>query len=61
MSRLKDHIIGIRQDIEQEIENKEITNFKQLKDKYGHIIDENLLKDIWDDIPSWGPLQSKNT
>lgn len=50
MSRYKDYMINLQEDIEHLIKNGQITNFKQLKEDYEHELGIDLLTHIWDNI-----------
>lgn len=50
MSRYKDYMINLQEDIERLIKNGQITSFKQLKEDYEHELGIDLLTHIWDNI-----------
>ena len=50
MSRYKDYMINLQEDIEHLIKNGQITSFKQLKEDYEHELGIDLLTHIWDNI-----------
>ncbi len=50
MSRLKDHLIGLQEELEQEICNNKTMTLEQLMKKYSDQVPKAILTEIWENV-----------
>jgi predicted metal-dependent phosphoesterase TrpH len=50
MSRLKDHLIGLQEELEQEICDNKTMTLEQLIKKYSDQVPKAILTEIWENV-----------
>ena len=50
MSRLKDHLIGLQEELEQEICDNKTMTLEQLIEKYSDHVPKAILTEIWENV-----------
>ena len=50
MSRLKDHLIGLQEELEQEICDNKTMTLEQLIEKYSDQVPKAILTEIWENV-----------
>ena len=50
MSRLKDHLIGLQEELEQEICDNKTMALEQLIEKYSDQVPKAILTEIWENV-----------